>query len=188
MAKPLQDFINVLQNKGMRISNMWEIEVNTGYSDVDAKLKNITMYAEGFDVPTRSQACVDVFFKGYPLKIPSKIEMAQEHGTTIRCDANGDTRRLFLKWMNYVTDAAISQGSYFGGEKRIPKNSFIRVKLLAGDMVTVLETYKIYGCIPTKVGDLKMTHNEANLVTFEVSFSSQYWEVESAKGDFPEQK
>jgi hypothetical protein len=90
--------------------------------------------------------------------------------------------------MNYVTDANVAQGSFFGGEKRIPKNAVIRMRMLAGDMVTVLETYKIFGVIPIEVGDMAMSNTEANLAVFDVKFKSQYWEVESATGDFPEQK
>lgn len=188
MARALNEFINILQNKGMRIQNMWEIELITGYSEIDEKMKNVTFYADGFDIPSRTQDTVPVPFKGYELNVPSKMSMTNEHSLKIRCDVNGDLRRTFLKWMNYVTDANIAQGSYFGGEKRIPKNANIRVKLLAGDMETVVETYKLYGCIPLSVGDMSMSNSEAGVVTFDVKIRSQYWEVESAKGEFPEQK
>ena len=188
MAKALNEFINILQNKGMRIQNMWEVDITTGYSDVDTKLKNVTFYAEGFDIPTRTQDTVVVPYKGYELNVPSKMTMSNEHSMSIRCDVNGDLRRTFLKWMNYITDANIGQGSFFGGDKRIPKSANIRVKLLAGDMKTVVETYKLYGCIPLSVGDMKMSNSDANIVTFDVKIRSQYWEIESATGDFPEQK
>lgn len=188
MARPIQDFITLLQQRGMRIQNMWEAEISTGYSDVDEKLKNITFFIEEFNAPSRTQETVAVAFKGYPLNVPSKMVMETSHTLKIRCDVNGDTRRLFLKWMNYISAANISQGSFFGGEKRIPKNAVMRLKCLAGDMKTVLETYKIYGCIPSSVGDMSMSNTEAAIATFELKITSQYWEVESATGDFPEQK
>jgi hypothetical protein len=188
MARPIQDFITILQNKALRTQNMWEAEISTGYSDVDEKMKNITFFLEDFSAPNRKQETVAVNFKGYPLNVPSKITMENEHALTVRCDVNGDMRRLFLKWMNYVSAANISQGSFFGGEKRIPKNAIMRIRCLGMDMKTVLETYKIYGCLPTQVGDMKMSNTEAAVVTFEVKVTSQYWEVESATGDFPEQK
>jgi len=188
MARPIQDFITILQNKSLRIQNMWEAEVVTGFTDVDAKMKNITFYIEDFSAPGRKQETVDVAFKGYPLKVPSKMTMTQEHSMIFRCDVNGDNRRLFLKWLNYVTAANISQGSFFGGEKRIPINSNMRLRCLANDMVTIVETYKIFGCIPTEVGEMKMSNTETGIATFEVKMASQYWEVESATGDFPAQK
>lgn len=188
MARPLQDWITILQNKAVRITNMWEADVTTGYSDVDAKLSNFTLYAESFTIPSRTQVTVEVPYKGYPLNVPSLMTMGQDHNVTIRCDVNGDQRRLFLKWMNYVTDANIAQGSYFGGEKRIPRAAYIRMRMLATDMETIVETYKIFGCIPTEVGEMKMSNTEANVATFDLKFKSQYWEVESATGDFPEQK
>ena len=187
MALPIQSFINTLQNKGMRITNMWEATISTGYSDIDAKFKNITFFIDGFTAPARKQDTVPIAFKGYPLNVPSKMTMTTDHKLSVRCDVNGDVRRLFLRWMYYVTDAGISHGSFFGGEKRIPKNSVMRLNCLADDMVTVLETYKIYGCIPTSVGDLAMSNTEANLAMFDVSVVSQYWEVEQAIGDFPAQ-
>lgn len=188
MARPLQDFINLLSNKAIRISNAWELSISSGYADVDRKLSDITLYADGFTIPDRSQELVEVKYKGYPLLVPSLMTMKNDHSMTVRCDVNGDIRRVFLKWMNYVTDASVATGSFFGGEKRIPKNAFIRMRLLAGDMVSVVETYKLYGCIPKKVGELKMSNTEAAVVTFDVEFGSQYWEVESTTGDFPAQK
>lgn len=188
MARPLQTFINLLQNKGIRTQNMWEVDASSGYSDVDSKLGNLTLYASEFAVPERKQEVTEIPFKGYPLLIPTKMTMGNTHSMDVRCDVNGDIRRVFLKWMNYITAANISQGSYFGGEKRIPKNSIIRMKMLAGDMETVVETYKLYGIFVEKVGDLKMSNIEAGVATFNVEFRSQYWEIESATGDFPEQK
>ena len=73
MARPILDFINILQQRGMRIQNMWEAEIVTGYSDIDAKLKNITFFIEDFTAPARKQEVVDIAFKGYPLKVPSKM-------------------------------------------------------------------------------------------------------------------
>lgn len=188
MARPLIDFLTKLQNKAVRTTNMWELEITTGYKDVDDKLKDVTLWASGFNAPKRSQKFADVHFKGYKLNVPTNIDMDQEHSMDVRCDVNGDIRRVFLKWQNYITNMNIAQGSTFGGEKRISKTATIRLKMLGMDMSTVVETIKLYGCGIEDVGEMVFKQEGADVTSFQVKFKSQYWETESTVGDFPEQK
>jgi hypothetical protein len=188
MARALINFINNVQNVGARVSNQWEMDVSTGYADVDDKLKDITMYASGFQTPSRTQNFGDVHFKGYPAKVPTHIIMQQEHTFNVRCDIQNNVHKLFLKWQNYVTDMSITNGSFLGGAKRIPKTSFVRLHMLAEDMETILTTYKLVGCSVSDVGALEMAAEGGTVVTFPVKLISQYWEVEKTTGDFQEQK
>lgn len=188
-SKPLSRFINEFQIGALRNATQWSMGITTGYDDVDQALLVIDMYADGFEVPTRTQKTAEVFFKGKKFLVPTVVEFQQEHTFNILCDANGNSHKTMLKWINYHTDSAISQGSFFGGEKRIPANSFIRFNMLAQDMKTVLQTYRLCGVIPGEVGPIKMSHKDnPEICTFEFKCNSQYWEVESSEGDFQEQK
>lgn len=48
MAKALNEFLNKLSTNQIRTTNMFEMYVTSGYSDVDKVLQNITMYGQGF--------------------------------------------------------------------------------------------------------------------------------------------
>lgn len=182
MAKSLLNFLTEIQNQGVRTSNMFEIEISSGYPEVDMLLENITMWGKNFTLPKRTQEFADVNFKGYPIPVPTKMTMEREHTMTVNADAEGVIRRAFLLWQSMVTDPAISDGSLFAGDKRPPANSYIRIRLLDQDMENVTETYKMVGVSITDVNGYQLSNDDANVATFDVGFKSVYWEIESFSG------
>ena len=179
MAKSLLNFLAEIQNQGVRTTNMFELEISTGYPEVDALLENITMWGKNFTLPNRVQEFADVNFKGYPIPIPTRMTMEREHTISVVADADGIIRRAFLLWEGMVTDPAISDGSLFAGDKRPPANSFIRIRLLDQDMESITETYKMVGVSVKSVGGYQVSNDEAAVSTFDVQFQSVYWEIES---------
>lgn len=179
MAKSLLNFLTETQTNGIRTSNMFELEISSGYSEVDNLLQNITMYGQGFEVPDRTQQFSTVSFKGYPIPIPTLISMGTEHSISVNADVDGVIRRAFLLWAGMVTDPAISNGSLFAGEKRPPSNSFVRIKMLGQDMETVVETFKLIGVSVSSVGGLSVSNTDASVSQFSVGLKSIYWEIEN---------
>jgi len=184
MAKSLQTFLNNIQKTGVRTQNMWELEVFSGYSDVDKELQDITLYVSGFSAPTRTQAYAEVKYKAYPIAVPSVMTMQNEHDLTVRADVNGNIRKAFMKWQSYMTDPAISNGSVFGGDRRVPRNSYIRLHLLGADMETVVETYRIIGVSVAEIGAIEFSNDSAEVATFSVKLQSVYWEIEKTTDKF----
>jgi len=184
MARSLQSFLNNIQKTGVRTQNMWELEVYSGYDDVDEALQDVTLYIQGFTAPNRTQEYADVPYKAYPIPVPTHMTMENEHSLTIRADINGNIRKAFMKWQSYMTDPAIGNGSVFGGDRRIPKNSYVRLHLLGADMETVVETYRIVGVSVANVGNLEVSNEAADVTTFEVGLRSVYWEIESTTDKF----
>ena len=192
MAYSVQQFLSEVSNNGLRTSNLFEMEVTSGYSDVDDVLQPITMYGSGFELPTRTQNFTDVNFKAFPIKVVTNMVMQQTHTITVKADANGQIRRAFLAWQGKVADPAISDGSLFAGDKRPHLDGVIRIKLLdATDGTTVNEIYKMIGVQVQNVGPLTVSNDNAEVSTFTVEFISQFWEVESGsvlRGAFSGQK
>ena len=184
MAKSLQEFLNAVQNKGVRKTNQWQLEISSGHADVDRVLEDVTVWATTMEVPSRTQEYLELPYQGYPLQVPAQFVMEQEHTFTLRTDASGDIRKAFLKWMAYVTDPAIGEGSTLGGDKRIPAGSFVRMKMLGEDMETVVETYKLVGVGVQNVGPLAMTNEGVEIATFDVVLKSQYFVLEDNDGEF----
>jgi len=54
MATALNTFLNQMSTNQLRTTNMFEMFITTGYSDVDNIFQNITMYVEGFAAPNRT--------------------------------------------------------------------------------------------------------------------------------------
>lgn len=98
MAKALNEFLTKLSNNQVRTTNMFEMYITTGFSDIDAVLQNITMYGNGFTIPSRTTNYSEVSFKGMAVPIPTNQAFEQQHSMTVNADANGEIRRAFLAW------------------------------------------------------------------------------------------
>ena len=75
MAIALNQFLNQMSTNQLRTTNMFEMTITTGYSEIDAVFQSITMYVEGFTAPTRSQEFADVGYKGYLVPCPTIMRM-----------------------------------------------------------------------------------------------------------------
>jgi len=157
---------------------MFELYITSGYSDVDAVLKDITMYGQGFEIPSRTTSYADVSFKGYAFPIPTNQQMTNEHSMTVNADANGEIRRAFLAWQSKTWDPDIEGGSILKGDRRLNTGSIMRINLLDNDMETISESYKLVGVRIADVGALTVSNTEASVSTFTVSFRSTYWQIE----------
>ena len=192
MATPIQNFIGRFSKNQVRTTNLFELEVTSGYSDVDDVLQYMTMHGENFTLPNRQQEFVDMYFKGYPVPVPTVMKMEQSHTITVRADSDGEVRRAFLAWAAKTADPAISDGSVFAGDRRLNTAGVIRIKLLSSvDNTTVTEVYKMVGVKIDTVSGFQVSHDNAAIATFDVSFRSIYWEIEPGtvkSGAFPDQK
>ncbi len=178
MARALSEYIQRLSQSQVRTTNMFEMSITTGFSDIDAALKDITMYGQGFEIPTRTTNYAEVSFKGYAIPIPTNEQMGNEHSMQVYADANGEIRRAFLAWQAKTWDPDIEGGSVFAGDRRLNTGSVIRIHLLDNDMESVSEVYKMVGVRIAEVGALTVSNTEASVSQFSVSFRSVYWQIE----------
>lgn len=169
---------------------MFEMYITTGYPEIDAVLKDITMYGHGISIPSRTTNFSTVSFKGMEVPIPTNQAFSQDHSMTVNADAAGQIRRAFLAWQGKTWDPDIEAGSVFAGDRRLNTGSVIRACLLDNDMESIAETY-IFKCVRiASVGELQVSNVDANVSTFEVQFKSVYSGIEKGtvkSGAFAEQ-
>jgi hypothetical protein len=89
MAIALNEYLNKLSTNQVRTTNMFEMYITTGFSDIDAVLKDITMYGQNFTIPSRTTNFAEVSFKGMPIPIPTNQQFEQDHSMTVNADADG---------------------------------------------------------------------------------------------------
>ena len=185
MATPIQQFIDAFSKNQVRTTNLFELEVIPGVpgrTDLDQKFSKFIMFGQNFQLPNRTQEYADMYFKGYPVPVPTVMKMEQTHTVTVRADSNGEMRGAFLEWAATVADPDIKGGSVFAGDRRLNTAGTIRIKLLAAeDNTTVVETYTMYGVKVESVGGFQVSHENASIATFDVSFRSVYWTVEKGE-------
>lgn len=182
MAESLQNFLSKLSTDQLRTTNLFEIQISTPYPDVNEIVgEQITFFAEGFQVPSRTQNFADVGFKGYNVPVPTNMQMEQDHTITVRADSDGRLRRAFLLWQNNIsnTQNVLTNASFLSGDKHYQYNSQIRIRLLdPGNTNKVIETYTMYGVRISSVGGLQVSNTDASVATFDVGFKSVWWETD----------
>lgn len=182
MARALNEFLDAATQNTLRANNQYEVIATSGYADIDKVLETAVMFGSNFTLPGRGQEFASISYKGYEMAnlIPTRITMENEHTMTVTADINGEYRRAFLAWQNRVMNANISGGSKFEGDRGVNEKSIIRVQLFDKDNETVCETYKFYNVRISNVGPISLTYEGGDKATFDVTFKSTYWEIESA--------
>lgn len=189
MARSLEDFLHSVNSDTLRVSNQFQINITTGYSDIDAMMEDTLLFGQSFSIPQRQNEYAEVSFKGYSMPlVPTRMTMDQEHTMTVLDDVNGSNRRLFLAWLAKIINPAIDEGSVFEGNRNVSQ-SVIRLELFDADNKTVIQTYKFIGANVKTVGNSSLTYEGGDKVTFDVTFNSLYWQCENhQKGNFTDQK
>lgn len=183
MAHSLQEFLNAANSNTIRANNQFELSITSGYNDIDKVLETATMFGQNISIPDRGTEFASVSYKGYemPNLVPTRMTMTNEHTMTVIADVNGSYRRAFLAWQGKVINPDISGGSVFEGDRGINQNSIVRVMLFDKDNKTVIETYKFFNVKIKSVGAISLQYDGGDKATFDVTFISTYWEIESAK-------
>lgn len=189
MAHSLAEFLEAVNSDTIRVSNQFQLNITTGYSDIDAEMENTLLYGQSFTIPQRAHEYGDVAFKGYSMPlVPIKMTMEQEHTMSVLDDVNGSNRRLFLAWLAKIINPAISEGSVFEGDRGVSK-AVIRLELFDKDNKTVNQIYKFNGVVPLSVGNGSLQYDGGEAMKFDVQFKSIFWECENVKnGAFTDQK
>ena len=80
MARALNEFLAAATADTIRCTNQFEIEAISGYGDIDAILKDITLFGQTFTIPKRNIEYANVSYKGYDVGnlVPTKIDMTKE--------------------------------------------------------------------------------------------------------------
>ena len=51
MARSLEDFLHSVNSDTLRVSNQFQINITTGYSDIDAMMEDTLLFGQSFSIP-----------------------------------------------------------------------------------------------------------------------------------------
>lgn len=128
------------------------------------------MFGQGLTLPNRTLEFAAVSYKGaeFANLVPATMKWETDHSMTIISDVNGSWRRAFLKWQAKVINPDIPGGSVFEGDRRINRQSNLRVTLFDYDNKTVSQIYKFFNVKIASVGGENLSYNGGDTATFEV--------------------
>jgi len=175
--KNLNEFYAELKQKGVKLQHQYQLQIlGTGIAKVDEILENITMWAQGTELPGRQQNFQDIPYLGYPFNVPTNFTMTNQMALTINCDADMSIREALLFWKGVISDPAIEAGSAGGGIKT-PTEAKAILDLFNDRMDTRTHSYELIGLYPLDVGNVAFTNAAPGIATLPVTFKFQYWKT-----------
>jgi hypothetical protein len=185
-VKNLQNFYNVLKTQGVRLTHQYQLNFTIGNnaglpSIVNEQFNDITIWAEGSQVPGREQQTTELFYLGYPMIIPTNMLMTNELSLTIRAQNDMSLHTAMLAWKATISDPDIDNGATGGGDKTL-RDIRARMDLLDDRMENIVASYEMVGIYPTLVGDIAFSNESADVATFDATFRFQYWRVAELDG------
>lgn len=179
MSVPITKFLDkVVSSAGVRTTNMWEVELNSGIDDVDNVFEDFTCYAQGFTLPKRSITYGELKFRSIGIPIPLYPVPTQEVSFQMWADTEGKVQKALRVWQDSIIDQDFQSGSYLGGSRRLNTTSTMRLHLLDDDMKTITETVTLHCVSIMDVGEIQFTHDNASVCKFNTSFKYAWpsWE------------
>ena len=193
----LAQFYEEVKTKGVRLTNQWKMKFNFGddpsgvLSSVNDRLEgeSVTIWAEGSQIPGRTQNVVELPYQGYNMGIPSHAEMTTGIPLNFRGQRNMQYKHAFEDWMDTMSnlDFAATGGDGArvepalggsavagGGFKEVP-NVDLEITLMMPNMVDELESYVLKGIFPTTIGEIELTNDASEIAAYNVDFRYQYW-------------
>jgi len=196
MAESLYNFMQAMNKNNVRTQNLFEMKVfipqelknasgAQGHILTNFFNPNMTYYGQNFSLPGRTINNVPVGFKGFTVPVPTTMSMDQQHTVTVNADINGDLRRAFLAWQACTMNPQIDRnGGFFEGNRHLNNTSKIYIALIDPsfeDKHSVQDIYEIDGVFISNVGPMNFSNTESGIATFDVQFTSQYWQVVDTK-------
>jgi hypothetical protein len=185
-VKNLQNFYNVLKTQGVRLTHQYQLNFTIGNnaglpSIVNDQFGDVTIWAEGSQVPGREQNVTEMFYLGYPFIIPTNMIMTNELSLNIRVQNDMSLHTAMLAWKATISDPDIENGATGGGDKTL-RDVRARMDLLDDKMETIVASYEMIGIYPTNVGSIEFSNSNADVATFASTFRFQYWRVATLDG------
>lgn len=175
-VKELNQFYNQLKDVGTRLTHQYQLSLSNVPAPAGAALEQITLWAEGANLPGRTQNTQDIQYLGYPFNVPTNFTMTNELTCNIRCDSNLEIREALLFWMGIISDPDVGGASASGGIKTASRANAI-LDLYNDRMDTVTHTYELVGVYPTNIGEIDLSNSEPSIATFGATFKYQFWKT-----------
>jgi hypothetical protein len=153
-------------------------------------------YARGAKLPRYTMSTAELSFHGQKFTIPTIVKFEHEYSINVYCDKKLMLWKYFKNWIDEMSQFSQSGGVEMDGILRgvrgVP-NTQLWLQLLTDPMFnsptqsapgddTIVDTYIMEGMFPTSVGELEWSHDNAEVQTFQLGFSYQYFYPKS-EGD-----
>jgi len=142
-----------------------------------ADFETVTAMARSTNLPAKSHETANVFYRGLAVKIDTKPTF-ETWTVKFLCDEAHGFRNVFLKWMEGAYNVQTLRNM---GHNEYKKDGISVSQLAASGEVT--STVVFMGMWPTSVGQIELSQEAAAVEEFDVTFTYDYYVMNSLTGD-----
>lgn len=175
-VKPASQLYNILEKEGLRVTGQYQISI-IGAPIAESILKeinNLTFFATGSELPSRTQNFAQMYYLGYEFQQATNMTWSNELTMTINCDAFLKLRDALLFWEGITTNPYIKNGAKGDGIKTASP-AMVLIDLFDQTMTQCVETYVLYGAVPSNIGTMTLSNNGDGIAMFDCGFKYQFW-------------
>lgn len=164
----LQDFYRTVSERGVARDMQFRI-IQLG----DSKFNNEDLiYIRTGSIPNREIMTDAVHFRGFKFNVPLTVSYPGSEGWDIEILMDRDYKiydKLY-EWHKSYFDESTLMGN------NIPDSSNIIELVAVNDTLDIAKRIKLYGCFPTKLGDIKYSiGGTGTAISINMTIAYQYW-------------
>ena len=186
--KSLRNYYSTVKESGLRVGHEFAIEIASLPANLANGFEYYSVYAQSASLPGREIETATAPFYGFDFQIPVNTKYTQTWPITIRLDKDMNVRSLFEIWFNTIADLSKSTG---GSKGVIPSDTYAMVHMLSPDFFnagnggigSISKSYRLEGVFPTSLGEVRLSHDDNTISTFDVTLAFQYWYATAIGGD-----
>tara|TARA_Y100000996_G_C22170308_1_gene498338 strand:- start:1 stop:525 length:525 start_codon:yes stop_codon:yes gene_type:complete len=166
----IADFKSKLAGGGAR-GNQFKVTCPfPGYSQVGGEIEIMSFLCSGAELPASTVTNVTIDFRGRAINFAGEREYAAMALTVIN-DTDFKLRNAFERWQNGINNHTDNEGLTNPADYMV--DVFIDQLDRNGETI---KSYTLRSAYPTDVGNITLGYGEAEIETFEVSLTYQYFE------------
>ena len=166
----IADFKSKLAGGGARPNQFKVTCPFPGYSQVGGEIEIMSFLCSGASLPASTVENVTIDFRGRAINFAGEREYAAMALTVIN-DTDFKLRNAFERWQNGINNHTDNEGLTNPADYMV--DVFIDQLDRNGETI---KSYTLRSAYPTDVGNITLGYGEAEIETFEVSLTYQYFE------------
>jgi len=166
----IADFKSKLAGGGARTNQFKVTCPFPGYSQVGGEIEIMSFLCSGAELPASTVGNVTIDFRGRAINFAGEREYAAMALTVIN-DTDFKLRNAFERWQNGINNHTDNEGLTNPADYMVD----VFVDQLDRNGETI-KSYTLRSAYPTEVGNITLGYGEAEIETFEVSLTYQYFE------------
>lgn len=156
----IQEWYNSLKEHGRLLDHRF------GLTITKSGLEDIALFGQSATIPSRTINTASLKYFGQEIDLPTTLDEGRRWSVELYTDKNNDYYNRMRSWQEEFASWERSGGGYKGIST---VNGYI--DLYNNDMSDIVDSFTIKGLTPLEVGELSLSHEGSDFLSFTCQFS-----------------